>query len=130
MVETEDVVWLKQGWRASVTVYMVNEGAVFDWDLQLNVIKSQLTHDKAIRTCNGGKIPHSSLKLAEIEKPFEKLLWKGKNIQNTAWKEVFSRWVKMLRGMFWTNQPQPEYQADTGCFLQQFRSSFSVKVRG
>lgn len=130
MVEREDTVWLKQAWRARVTIYMVNEGAVYDWHLQQNAIKFQLTHDKAIRTCNGGKIPHSRLRLAEVEKPFEKWLWKGKNIQNVAWKGVFSRWVKGAKGHVlneptkWTNH-NLSIKQKSGCFLQQFRSSFS-----
>lgn len=38
MVETEDALWLKQDWRTSLTIYMANEGAVYDWDLQQNII--------------------------------------------------------------------------------------------
>ena len=33
----------------------------------------QLTHDKAIRICNGDKVPQSRPKLAEVEKLFATL---------------------------------------------------------
>ena len=37
MVKT-GVLWLKQDWRTSLTIYMADEGAVYDWDLQQNII--------------------------------------------------------------------------------------------
>lgn len=57
----------------------MDEGTVYDWDLQQNIIIFQLTHDKAIRICNGVKVPQSRLKLPEFEKIFAAL--KGKRIQ-------------------------------------------------